>query len=287
MTSPASIELESSESSAQQDLVREHFQSESKNWRDVYEEQTTQGEIYRKRLDIVLDWIDRVNLPAGANILEIGCGAGRATIALAQRGYRVDAIDSAANMLAITRAAAGAAGVSERVSTKVGSAYELEFSGSNFALVLAIGVMPYLAEPMQALAEIARVLTPGGSLVITAGNRWRLHHVLDPWLCPPLQPARRMVADALRSFRAPRPERFHPTLRLESSKAFANALSATGFTILKTTTVGFQPLTFRQRPILPEQISMKLNQRLQSLADLGLPGIRALGMDHVFLARKG
>ena len=287
MTSPASIQLEPGESTAQQDLVRAHFQAESTSWRDVYEEQSTQGAIYRKRLDMVLNWIDRAGVAAGARVLEIGCGAGRATVALAQRGYRVAAIDSAANMLAITRAGAEAAGVSRNVSTSVGNAYQLEFSDQSVGLVLAIGVMPYLADPMKALAEMARVLTPAGSLIITAGNRWRLHHILDPWLCPPLQPARRIMAGALRTFRARRPERFHPNLRLESSKAFAHALSATGFEVVKKATVGFQPLTFRQRPILPERVSMKLNQRLQSLADRGFPGIRAVGMDHLFLARKG
>jgi ubiquinone/menaquinone biosynthesis C-methylase UbiE len=282
----ALVELGSDGVNAQQSVVNRHFQTESAAWRDVYEEESVQGDIYRKRLNIVLSWIDGLGESAGAKVLEVGCGGGRAAIALAQRGYHVDAIDSASNMLAITRACASQAGVLEIVSTKVGNVYQLEFADNSFPLILAMGVMPYLGAPKKALAEMARVLSPGGSLVVTAGNQWRLHHILDPWLCPPLQPARRMAARAFRTFRPPRRERFHPTLQLERSKAFERALFAAGFAIVKKTTVGFQPLTFRQRPILSEQTSIKLNQLLQSLADRGVPGIRSMGMDHIFLARK-
>ena len=200
----------------QQRLVDAHFQSESVTWRDVYEENSVQGDIYRKRLQIVLEWIDNLSLPAGERVLEIGCGGGRAAVALAWRGHTVDAIDSAPNMLAITREHAVDAGVDALISTKVGSAYCLDFPNNSFGLVLAIGVIPYLESPQKALAEMTRVVKPGGFLLITAGNRWRLHHVLDPWLCPPFQPARRLAAKLLQTVRKARAEHFHPTLRLNS-----------------------------------------------------------------------
>jgi SAM-dependent methyltransferase len=146
--------------------------------------------------------------------------------------------------------------------------------------------MPYLTSPRKALAEMARVLKPGGFLLLTAGNRWRLNHILDPWLCPPLQPARRFFARILRPFRKLRPEPFRPSLRLESGAEFDASLAAAGFVRLKRTTVGFQPLTIRQRPILREQASIRLHNTLQSLADRNVSGIRSMGMDHIFLARK-
>jgi ubiquinone/menaquinone biosynthesis C-methylase UbiE len=286
MKSAPSLEADCAESEVQPRLVNAHFQAQSVIWRDVYEERSVQGEIYRKRLEIVLDWIDDLAIPNGEKVLEVGCGAGQASVALAQRGYVVDAIDSASNMLAITQQYAADAGVGALLSTRVGNAYLLDFPDNSFGLVLAIGVMPYLESPSRALAEMARVLKPDGFLLVTAGNRWRLNHILDPWLCPPLQPIRRFAAKMLRKVRKPRPERFHPMLRFNSSREFSGWLSATGFVTWKKTTVGFQPLTFRQRPILPEQISSKLNHRLQSLVDRNAPGVRSMGMDHIFVAKK-
>jgi ubiquinone/menaquinone biosynthesis C-methylase UbiE len=274
-------------SAAQQTLIDTHFQAHSAAWRDVYEQKNVEGEIYRRRLQIVLEWIDNLSIPIGEKALEVGCGSGRATVALAQRGYVVDAIDSTPNMLAITRQYAAGAGVARLISANVGNACLLDFADHSFGIVLAVGVMPYLTSPRKALAEMARVLKPGGFLLLTAGNRWRLNHILDPWLCPPLQPARRFFARILRPFRKLRPEPFRPSLRFESGTEFDASLAAAGFVTLKRTTVGFQPLTFRQRLILREETSIRLNRALQSLADRNVPGIRSMGMDHVFLARKG
>jgi ubiquinone/menaquinone biosynthesis C-methylase UbiE len=283
MKPAALVEVEGNE---QQRLVNAHFQAQSTAWRDVYEQKTVEGEIYRKRLQIVLEWIENLSIPIGEKVLEVGCGSGRATVALAQRGYVVDAIDSTPNMLAITRQYAADAGVARLISTNVGNACLLDFADASFGIVLAVGVMPYLGSPRKALAEMARVLKPGGFLLLTAGNRWRLSHILDPWLCPPLQPARRFFARILRPFRKLRPEPFRPSLRFESGTEFDATLAAAGFVTLKRTTVGFQPLTIRQRPILREKTSIKLNRALQSLADRNMPGVRSLGMDHIFLARK-
>jgi ubiquinone/menaquinone biosynthesis C-methylase UbiE len=283
MKPAALVEVEGNE---QQRLVNAHFQAQSTAWRDVYEQKTVDGEIYRKRLQIVLEWIENLSIPIGEKVLEVGCGSGRATVALAQRGYVVDAIDSTPSMLAITRQYAADVGVARLISTNVGHACLLDFADDSFGIVLAVGVMPYLGSPRKALAEMARVLKPGGFLLLTAGNRWRLSHILDPWLCPPLQPARRFFARILRPFRKLRPEPFRPSLRFESGAEFDASLATAGFVTLKRTTVGFQPLTIRQRPVLREKTSIKLNRALQSLADRNMPGLRSLGMDHIFLARK-
>ena len=81
-----------------QALVDTHFHSRVTQWRDVYEQQDVEGAIYRKRLDIVLRWIDELAIPTGEKVLEIGCGAGRCTVALAQRGYLIHAMDSIEGM---------------------------------------------------------------------------------------------------------------------------------------------------------------------------------------------
>jgi SAM-dependent methyltransferase len=270
----------------QQKLVDAHFRSHAVQWKEVYEEVTVEGAIYRERLAIVLDWVDSLRMPAGEQVLEIGCGAGACTVALAQRGYIVEAIDSVANMLDCTRQRATDAGLSASVSTGLGDAHSLAFPKNNFGLVLAIGVIPYLHTPKAALEEMVRVLKPGGFLLVTAGNRWRLNHALDPWVCPALQPAKAALGGLLRRFRKPGPEPDMPPLRYDSLRQFEDWLSLVGLAKIKAKTVGFPPLTFRYRQVFGKRTSIKLNRWLQWLVDHNVPAIRSSGMDYIVLARK-
>lgn len=56
----------------------------------------------------------------------------------------------------------------------------LPFDDGYFPLVLAIGVLPWVAGWGGALAELARITAPGGSVVATVDNSFRLNHLLDP-----------------------------------------------------------------------------------------------------------
>ena len=275
-----------SPSAEHQTLVDTHFHSRVTQWRDVYEQEGVEGAIYRKRLDIVLRWIDELAIPTGLKVLEIGCGAGRCTVALAQRGYIIHAMDSVDGMLNSTQEHAIQAGVSSSVTTSLGDAHNLPFPDGSFGLALAIGVIPYLHFPQKGLSEMARVLRPGGFLLVTAGNRWRLNDVLDPWSCPPLQPAKKVIGAIFRRFRKARPDDSGLPLRLDSLREFDRWLLPVGLLKIKATTVGFPPIRFRGRPIFGEQTSTKLNNRLQELVDRDVPWIRSSGMDYIVLTKK-
>jgi len=267
-------------------LVNTHFESHVTQWRDVYEQAGVEGAIYRKRLEIVLSWVDKLSLSIREKVLEIGCGGGSCTVALAQRGYLVEAMDSVRGMLDSTQQRAAEAGVSSSVTISLGDAHNLAFQNSSFGLVLAIGVLPYLQAPNEALREMNRVLRAGGFLLVTAGNCWSLGNILDPWLCPLVQPARRIVRWMLRRCRAPRLDPFGIPMRRDSLRKLNGWLSSAGLTMIQATTVGFPPLTVRFRPIFEEQTSVRLNYWLQSRVDHNVPGIRSCGMDYMLLARK-
>ena len=273
-------------SAEHQTLVNTHFHSNVAQWTDVYQQAGVEGAIYRKRLEIALEWIDELTMPAGKKVLEIGCGSGRCTVALAQRGYLVQAMDSVPGMVDSTGERVGQAGLRSSVSIGLGDAHKLTFQESSFGLVLAIGVIPYLHSPQEAFSEMARMLRPGGLLLVTAGNRWRLNALLDPWLSPPVQPAKKVARAILRRFRKPQPEQLGLPLRLDSLRQLEDWLSGAGLVKIKVTTVGFPPLTFQGRPILAERTSIRLNNWLQGLADRNMPGIRSSGMDYIILARK-
>jgi ubiquinone/menaquinone biosynthesis C-methylase UbiE len=267
-------------------LVDAHFQRHATEWKDVYEQASVEGAIYRKRLAIVLEWIDTLAMPVGEKVLEIGCGSGRSAVALAQRGYLVHAVDSVEDMLNSTRQHAAEAGVSSSVSTSLGDAHILSFPESTFGLVLAIGVVPYLHSPEKCLREMARVLSPGGYLLVTAGNRFRLNYFINPWLFPPFQPVKRILRTLLRRSRIPESESKWPPIRSDSLRMLDRWISSACLTRIKTTTVGFPPIAIRSWRILGDRASVKLNERLQSLVDRNVPGIRSTGMDYMVLARK-
>jgi len=100
-------------------------------------------------------------LPAGARVLEVGCGTGRTACLLAQRGVRVTALDIRPEMIAKGRIRAQAAGV--EVQFVEGDACRLPFASERFDVVLVESVTNF-TEAEQAAAEYYRVLVPGGQL---------------------------------------------------------------------------------------------------------------------------
>lgn len=98
-------------------------------------------------------------LPPGARrTLEVGCGEGRVTRDLADRGHRVTALDSASGLVAHARDADTAS------SYLVGEGASLPIRGGCFDLVVAYNALQVVAAMPSTVQECARVLRPGGHL---------------------------------------------------------------------------------------------------------------------------
>ncbi len=280
-SNPASVGTESQK----QQAVDEYFSASASYWHDIYVAESLLPVIYRDRHRAALAWVDAIELAPASRVLEIGCGAGLMTAALAQRGCLVEAIDSAAEMLEMTRREAEAAGVSARVAVSPGDAHGLQFSSGRFQLVVALGVIPWLHSPGQALEEMARVLRPGGYLIATADNRARLNRLLDPLSSPLLAPLRWtvkrvLIALGLRRGQAALDPKMHYAGQIDRLAASA------GFEKRSSRTVGFGPFTLAGRGIVPARAQVKLHRRLQALADRGLPLLRSTGCHYMLLAQK-
>jgi ubiquinone/menaquinone biosynthesis C-methylase UbiE len=268
----------------EQHLVDAHFQATASDWEALYEVSTLSSLVYRDRRRLALAWIDGLRLPAGAPILEVGSGANLTATTLASHGLTVTAIDRVPAMLETIRRHAAEADISDRLTTIVGDVHALDFDDECFALVLALGVLPWLHSPNRALDEMTRVLQPGGYVLASADNRGALTGLFEPLENPLLHPAKEAVKRALQ--RRGRRQRAAGRNRPISRAQLQRLLTSLGLEVVAWTTFGFGPFTAFRRSLLPESLGATLYHRLQASADRGVPGLRSAGAQHLFLARK-
>jgi SAM-dependent methyltransferase len=111
----------------------------------------------------------------GARVLEIGCGAAQCSRWLAGQGADVVGFDIALGQLRLARDLDRRAGTTTR--TVVADAEAIPFRDGSFDVACsAFGAFPFVADAGTALAEVARVLRPGGRLVfsVTHPIRWSM-----------------------------------------------------------------------------------------------------------------
>lgn len=104
--------------------------------------------------------LDAAGVEAGTYVLDVGTGTGTAALAALARGARVCAVDAEAGMVAAARAAGVEAGVALLP--------ELPFPDGEFDVVVGNFVVNHVGRPRAALAELRRVLKPGGRVALTS-----------------------------------------------------------------------------------------------------------------------
>jgi ubiquinone/menaquinone biosynthesis C-methylase UbiE len=119
---------------------------------------------YRVGKSILESYADRLGDLAGKRVLDIGCGLGGKTVAYAEANARVTGVDLSEKNIAQCSAFARARGVDAAFAA--GDAERLPFAGGSFDAVIANDSLEHFADPEGALAELARVLKPGGSIFL-------------------------------------------------------------------------------------------------------------------------
>jgi SAM-dependent methyltransferase len=139
--------------------VRRHFDATAKSFDSIYSAPTIADRVFRRdmyeRFRRTLAACEPVE---GKSVLDIGCGSGQYTIALAERGARqVVGLDFADNMLKIAAANARRAGVEDRCRF-LSAEFVTHAFAQRFDYILAVGVFDYV-ENATPLLEKARALT--------------------------------------------------------------------------------------------------------------------------------
>lgn len=102
--------------------------------------------------------------------MDAGCGDGALACLIAKRGAEAVGIDADPAMLAVARVRAAEEGL--HVTFLDGRLERLPFGDQTFDLVVAVAVLCFVSDSTAALRELARVLKPGGRLVIGELGRW-------------------------------------------------------------------------------------------------------------------
>ena len=103
-------------------------------------------------------------VPAGGSLLEVAPGPGFLSIELAKRGLQVRAVDISKTFVEIARRNATAEGVTVRF--QLGNASALPIDDESVDFVVCRAAFKNFTEPVKALAEMRRVLRPGGHAML-------------------------------------------------------------------------------------------------------------------------
>lgn len=120
---------------------------------------------------------DRLRIGPGSAVIDIGCGAGRHSYEAYRRGADVIAFDQNAAELAEVdtmlqaMGQAGEAPEAAKAQVVVGDALALPYPDATFDVVIASEILEHIPDDETAIAEMVRVLKPGGSLAVTV-PRW-------------------------------------------------------------------------------------------------------------------
>lgn len=112
------------------------------------------------------------------DVLDVGSGDGSAAASLAPYCRSLTCIDTSARMI---EAASERLQRFEQVTCRVADVHQLPLAAESFDSVLMFHTLTYAEQPARALGECARVLRPGGRLVLLCLDEHRQHEITAPY----------------------------------------------------------------------------------------------------------
>lgn len=124
------------------------------------------GRLHKFRNEVV-PWLNSVRELRGATILEIGCGTGSSTVAFAEQGARVTALDVDEASLSVARKRVSVYGLQAEFVHGNGEAVDQIFAGKQFDIILFPATLEHMTyrERINSLRAVYKLMHPGNLLV--------------------------------------------------------------------------------------------------------------------------
>ena len=142
------------------------FNSSARDWWDYNGEYKTLHKINPLRAN----WIDQISPVAGCRVLDVGCGGGILSEALARRGGDVTGIDVATAALAAAKRHSLESGLKINYEFSTAENLASEYSGI-FDIITCLEVLEHVPQPDLVVGACATLLKPGGSVYFSTINR--------------------------------------------------------------------------------------------------------------------
>jgi ubiquinone/menaquinone biosynthesis C-methylase UbiE len=127
-------------------------------------------------------YLKLLDLPRAEAVLDLGCGTGVVTRAIAARdGFAgtVTRVDQSPEFIAAAERFAAADGLGDRVEFAVGDAHAIDLPAASFDVAVAHTLVSHVRDPLAVLAEAARVIRPTGSVAVFDGDYSSLTFACD------------------------------------------------------------------------------------------------------------
>ncbi|MBC7742593.1 MAG: 3-demethylubiquinone-9 3-O-methyltransferase [Bdellovibrionaceae bacterium] len=124
----------------------------------------------------ILDQIqkNKCTLSVKTHVLDVGCGGGFLSNALAEAGLRVTGVDLSEESLHV----AHKHDLTQTVTYQKADAYHLPFPDQTFEVVTAMDFLEHVEDPAEVIKEFSRVLKPGGLFIFHTFNRNPIAHLV-------------------------------------------------------------------------------------------------------------
>lgn len=133
------------------------------------------------------EFLNRLNIEPGTQMLDVGCGAGQIAIPAARAGALVSGVDIASNLIEKARERAAAEGVDVRLEE--GDAEMLPYPDAAFDLVVSLIGAMFAPRPDLVASEMLRVCRPGGRIAMAnwtpEGHVGQMFKVIGSHVPPP------------------------------------------------------------------------------------------------------
>jgi ubiquinone/menaquinone biosynthesis C-methylase UbiE len=136
-------------------------------WESIYRGNPIENEFNDRIADRIIHYLDP---PPNALFLDAGCGIGDHSIRIAARGYRCLGVDISEDILRRAKKNVAARGLESKVSFVCQGLEDMALPEAAFDVVHCRGVLMHIPEWDKALANLCRVLKPGGKIVILENN---------------------------------------------------------------------------------------------------------------------